>query len=291
MSCLVDSHIHFWDPALRRHPWLDEAPRLSRRYVPADVDFGPRLPDGVVAVEADCEPGQAYDEARWLTSVALGPVPIVGIVGHAPLHLGADVEPQLERLASLPLVVGVRRLLQHEPDSLLRDPALVEGIRRLPAHGLTFDICVTFDQLDAVTDLVSACPDTRFVLDHLGKPRVVEAQVEPWLSAFARLAQRPNANCKLSGLLTPVPPAWQPADIAPYISRALELFGPERCLFGSDWPLVLDGASYEDWLDVVTGACRGLTPAERAGVLGENAIRFYNLRLGPQREEEARARS
>jgi L-fuconolactonase len=92
-------------------------------------------------------------------------------------------------------------------------------------------------------------------------------------------------------LLTPAPTAWETTDIAPYLSRALELFGPERCLFGSDWPLVQQAASYEDWLEVVTGACRGLTPAERAGVLGENAIRFYNLRLGPQREEEASARS
>ncbi len=291
MSCLVDSHIHFWDPTLRHHSWLDEAPDLARRYVPADVDFGTRLPDGLVAVEADCEPGEAYDEANWLSSVALGPVPIVGIVAHAPLQLGAAVEPLLERLEALPLVVGIRRLLQHEPDSLLRDPALVEGMRLLPAHGLTCDICVTYDQLDAVTDLVLACPDTQFVLDHLGKPMVTEAQVEPWLSAFARLAESPNVNCKLSGLLTPAPTAWEPTDLVPYLSRALELFGPERCLFGSDWPLVQQAASYEDWLEVVTGACRGLTPAERAGVLGENAIRFYNLRLGPQREEEAGARS
>jgi L-fuconolactonase len=245
----------------------------------------------LVAVEADCAPSEAHDEARWLASLALGPVPIVGIVAHAPLEQGATIESSLARLESLPLVVGVRRLLQHEPDSLLRDPLLVEGMRLLAAHGLTCDLCVTFDQLEAVAGLAAACPDTQFVLDHLGKPLVAAHQVQPWLAAFAALADRPNVSCKLSGLLTLAPTPWEPEHLTPYLSHAIELFGPERCLFGSDWPLSQEVATYERWRGVVTDACCALTTAEQGGVLGENAIRFYNLRLKPQREEEADARS
>ncbi|MGH2863517.1 MAG: amidohydrolase family protein [Solirubrobacteraceae bacterium] len=277
MDRLIDAHIHFWEPDARRHEWLSAVPKLQRRFVPSDVEFGSPAPDGLVFVEADCQPDEALSEVDWVSSVAAGDVPIVGIVAHAPLEQGSGVEVLLDQLARRPLVVGVRRLLQHEPPALLADPALVEGTRLLAGRGLTSDLCVTMEQLPAVTKLVRACPHTSFVLDHLGKPAVGERFPGTWAEDIRELASCPNVSCKLSGLATIAAPGRRD-DLLPYLRHVIDAFGPWRCLFGSDWPVSLEGTSYEGWLDVVAEAADCLDQAERAAVLGENAIRIYDLR-------------
>lgn len=288
MDRLIDSHIHFWDPQAREHAWLRSAPALNRRFGPSDVEFGSRVPDGLVFVEADCHPGQALSEIDWVGSLAEGGAAVVGIVAHAPLELGSQVEVVLDQLAGRPLVVGVRRLLQHEPPALLADPALVEGTRQLAARGLTSDLCVTPEQLPAVVKLVRACPETSFVLDHLGKPAVGERFPDEWGQDIRELASYPNVNCKLSGLATIAGPGWGAGDVLPHLRHALEAFGPSRCLFGSDWPVALESASYEDWLDAVLEALEGLGQTERAGVLGGNAIRVYDLEDSSEMRADAR---
>jgi L-fuconolactonase len=278
MDRLIDAHIHFWDPDARHHEWLAEAPQLRRRFVPADIEFGSRVPDGLVFVEADCRADESLSEADWVSSLAEDAVPIVGVVAHAPLERGAAVEPLLEQLAQRPLVVGVRRLLQHEPAALLADPLLVEGTRLLAARGLTSDLCITMEQLPAVTNLVRACPQTTFVLDHLAKPLVGERFPGTWAQDVRELASCANISCKLSGLATIARPGWTHADLLPYLHHVIDVFGPRRCLFGSDWPVSTEGTSYQGWLDVVVEALHGLDQSERAAILGENAMRIYDLR-------------
>src|SRR5581483_7742688 len=138
-----------------------------------------------------------------------------------------------------PLVVGVRRLLQQEPEALLANPALVEGTRRLASRGLTSDLCVTMGQLPAVIRLVRKCPDTTFVLDHLAKPVVGDRFPERWAEDLRELAGCPNVSCKLSGLATIAGTGWRPDDVVPYLRYAINVFGPRRCLFASDWPVSL----------------------------------------------------
>ena len=290
MGQLIDAHIHFWDPSHRRHGWLKAVPELDRRFGPEDLDFGAMTPDGFVFVEADCAPEEAIDEVRWVSSLAARGAAIVGIVAHAPLDAGARVQPLLLRLAREPLVVGVRRLLQDEPLAVLEAPALVEGARLLPAHGLTSDLCVTWEQLPAVTRLVRACPDTTFVLDHVAKPPVADRVFEPWRGDLQKLAACPNVCCKLSGLATLAPPGGHRSAVRPYLREALEAFTPERCMFGSDWPVSTQNTTYQGWLGTVSEATDQLTPLERAGVLGENAVRVYGLRM-IARQEETHARS
>ena len=171
----------------RSHDRLIEP--LQRRFGPEDLEVGRHELVGAVVVQADCRGEEALDEVRWIAGLA-GEHPVIrGIVAYAPLHLGRDARAALEAVAAEPLVVGIRRLLQGEPTGLLRAPELVEGIRLLEAFGLPFDICVTHDQLPAVADVIAACPDVSFVLDHLGKPPVAAGALDPWRDDLARIAR------------------------------------------------------------------------------------------------------
>ena len=287
MARLIDSHIHFWDPHARHHAWLQEVPELARAMTPADVDYGGRIADGLVFVEADRRSDESLDEVAWISSLAASGAPIVGIVAHAPLEQGVAVEPLLEILAAEPLVVGVRRLLQDEPLDLIAEPRLIEATTMLSTFGLTSDLCIRCEQLPAVTDLVEACPGTSFVLDHLGKPAVADGRLDPWRDDLRRLARLPNVACKLSGLATEAAPGWQRADVLPFLRHALDAFGPERCLFGSDWPVALLNTTYEDWLGCVLEAIGECTDSERDGVLGMNATRIYGLKDPQPRRADA----
>jgi L-fuconolactonase len=278
MSILIDSHIHFWDPVARHHAWLEEVPELARPMTPTDVQYGTRAPDGLVFVEADRRSEESLSEVAWIRSLADAGAPIVGVVAHAPLEQGAAVHDLLAELAGEPLVIGVRRLLQDEPPAFIADPQLIEATRLLPEFGLSSDLCIRCGQLPAAAELVAACPDTTFVLDHLGKPAVARGELDPWREDLRRLARLPNVVCKLSGLATEAAAGWRSAEVLPYLRHALDVFGPRRCLFGSDWPVALLNTTYEDWMGCVLEAIDDCSAQERDGVLGENAVRSYRLR-------------
>jgi L-fuconolactonase len=275
MTQLLDAHVHFWDPSARHHDWLAAHPRLQRRYGPEDLDAGRHEITGALFVQADCRDEEALDEVRWVTELA-GDHPFVrGIVAYAPLHKGSSAGRHLRALAAEPLVVGVRRLLQARPGDEITDPGLIAGIRLLPDWDLTFDLCVTHDQLPAVAELVRACPETTFVLDHLGKPPVAGAQLDPWRDDLSRIASFPHVACKLSGLATEAAPGWTTGDVRPYIEHALEIFGPRRCMIGSDWPVATLQTTVERWIDVVLEVIADLPPEDQAAVLGDAAVATY----------------
>jgi L-fuconolactonase len=271
---LIDAHIHFWDPERLHYAWLEEIPALHRRFGPEALPEGRR---SYVFVQADCRAEETWAEIAWITELA-GQAPIVGIVAYAPLHEGPAARPELERLAGHELVVGVRRLLQGEPESLLRSEDLASGVGMLAELGLTFDACVTHEQLPAVTALAKRCPDVTIVLDHLGKPDVVGGRLDPWRADLAALAESPNVVCKLSGLTTEADhDAWTPDDLRPYLAHALACFGPERCLVGSDWPVATLATSYERWFDILLEFLADLPRPAREAILAGNASRVYGL--------------
>ena len=251
MHDLIDSHIHFWDPERLHYDWLPDA--LNRRFEPQDV---PIEVSGFVFVQADCRDDEAEAEVAWVETLD---APILGIVAYAPLHLGEAARSAVERLA--PRVVGIRKLLQGEPAALLNSEELAAGVRLLADYGLTFDACVTQDQLPALTTLARTAPGTTIVLDHLGKPR----RLDPWRADLTELARNENVYCKLSGLTTEV----GNDELQPYLDHALQAFGPDRCMFGSDWPVATLTTTYEQWLDV-------LAP-EHEAVRGGTASRVYGL--------------
>ena len=244
---IVDSHVHFWDPGALEYAWLPAA--LQRAFTPADLAFDGR----VVVVEADCSRG---DELAWLR--ALDDPRIAGIVAHAPLER-APFEGEG--------VVGVRRLLQGEPDALF--DALRPGVRAL---NVSFDACVTHQQLPRLIELAAACPDTTIVLDHLGKPAI--GVLDPWRAHIRTLAAMEHVHCKLSGLTSEAGAGWREADLRPYLEHVLESFSPQRCLIGSDWPVASLTTTNERWFALVIGL---LDAGSREAVMHLTAERVYDL--------------
>ena len=234
-----------------------------------------------VLVQADCACEQGLAEIAWLSKQAALLPAIRGIVAYAPLHSPIATAAHLRALRRFPLVVGVRRLIQDEPPGFTSRPALRASVALLAAEDLVFDACVREPQLGEVVDLVRATPEVRFVLDHLGKPRV-GADPTRWRRDLRALADLPNVVAKLSGLLTEVIPGTGAADdVRPYLDYALAVFGPQRCLFASDWPVLTLAGSYTQWRDTVLEAVAGLSDAEVGAVLYGNARALYRPRRFP----------
>jgi L-fuconolactonase len=278
---LVDSHVHFWDSAHLKYPWIAAHPVLNRAYLPADyfASAASHAVEKVVFVEAACLPGQALGEVAWVEGLAADHPRIAAIVAHAPLELGAPVEPTLAWLAERPLVRGVRRLLQGEPGTAfgLRDE-YVAGARLLGKHGLLCELGVRRDQLAAARELVARCPDTRFVLNHLGGPDLRGGGLEPWRTDLAALAAMPNAWCKLSGAATAADhAAWRVEDLRPAVDHVLQVFGPERVLFGSDWPVLRLAAEFPRWAEAARELVSPHGPGAVRAVFRDTATALYRL--------------
>ncbi len=278
MTALVDAHLHLWDPRRFRYPWLAGLPALDRPFAPATLDTGGHRLTAAVFVEAGRAARQAFAEVRWVAELATDAPLLRGVVAHADLERGREVAADLRRLAAVPLVRGVRRNAQDEPPGFATSPGHLDGVRLLAGYGFTADLCVRPAQLPEITDLVTRVPEVTFVLDHLGKPPVRAGAPDPWREHLRRLAGRPNVVCKLSGLTTEAElDRWRPGDVLPYLRHALAEFGPDRCLFGSDWPVATLATTYDRWVAVVLEALAGYPPAQRAQVLAGTATRIYRL--------------
>jgi L-fuconolactonase len=218
------------------------------------------------------------EEVNWVLDVAGSDTRLAGIVAFAPLEHGDAVLPELEWLAGRPLVKGVRRLIQHEPNpAFCLGAGYVEGVRLLAEFDLTCDLCIFHDQLPSVVRLVEQCPKVRFVLDHLGKPAIREGLFDSWNGNIRELAGLPNVYCKLSGVVTEADhDLWTESEIRPYLETAIDAFGSERVMFGSDWPVVNLAANWKDWIDTVRRlATDTKVPPDKLFAL--NAERAYRL--------------
>jgi L-fuconolactonase len=268
---IVDAHQHFWDPARAGYPWLtDELAAIRRRFAPEDL--APHLlrrgVDGTVVVQARA----SLDETRELLALAAGVPWLLGVVGWVDLT-DPEVGDVLAELCEGALV-GVRHQVHDEPDSswLLRADVR-RGLAAVERAGLVYDLLVRERELPAALAVARAHPGLRLVVDHLAKPPLRSGDIHAWADGMAALAGLPNVHCKLSGLVTEVE-TWTASGLRPYLERALGWFGPERSLFGSDWPVCLLAASYDDVVDLVLSA---LGASERAAVMGETATRVYGL--------------
>lgn len=203
-----------------------------------------------------------------------------GIVAAAPVEHGERARAYLAALqATSPLIKGVRRNLQDEQDAAFCLQAdFVQEVRLLPAYGFSFDLCIRHWQLPSVIELARRCPDTQFILDHLGKPGIKERMLDPWREHLAQLAALPNVWCKISGLVTEADhQGWTPEEFAPYVAHALEVFGEDRVVFGGDWPVLLPSASHERWVEVLEALSAHLSSEAKRKLWNENAHQFYRL--------------
>ena len=280
----VDTHVHFWDSSVIDYPWLEGASAISHPHLPADLErarAGVSLElAAIVFEEADCLPAHALREAQWVTELAQVEPRIRGIVAHAPLQDGEVARPHLQALAELPLVKGIRRLIQGEPLGFCTAPDFVRGVQLLPEYGFSFDLCIYHPQLGDVLELVAQCPDVSFLLDHIGKPGIAAGITQPWKDQLRELAGRPDIHCKLSGVTTEADHQnWNRDELRPYIEHVLDCFGPDRVIFGSDWPVVNLAADYLTWFDIVQDSVSHFSAQDQQKIMHDNGGRFYRLAL------------
>ena len=278
---IVDSHVHLCDPERLSYGWMRNAPTLNRLVRPEDLTkaAAPVRVDRFVFLEVDVDEGQQVEEARWVSDLAVADRRLQGLVASLPLERGTAVEPDLERLRTLPLLRGIRRLIQDQPDAdFCVQPDFVAGVKLLARFGLTFDVCVYHRHLPNVISLVRQCPEVRFVLDHIGKPAIRDGQMDPWRADLAELARAPNVWCKISGVVTEADHrAWTREQVIPYVSYAIDTFGFDRVMFGGDWHVLGLAATYPDWVDIVDEVTAGATAEERRKLFRDTAIAFYRL--------------
>lgn len=277
----IDAHQHFWDPARRDYGWLEtlegEAARLLQRpFLPSELR--PILKrhgiDGTVLVQA--APTEA--EAEFLLGLSERADFIAGAVIWLDLE-APDFDRRLEAMQRRPQFLGVRPMLHDLPDPewMLR-PGVRRAFAALQARDVCFDFLVRPAHLPAMLCILEEFPTLRAVLDHIGKPEIRMRQTEPWRSLFRRLAKHPHLYCKLSGMITEAGHAtWTPEDLQPYVRHALDCFGPERCMFGSDWPVCTLAGSYDQVVSALEGNLGALEAASRERIFGGTAAEFYRL--------------
>lgn len=282
---MIDSHHHLWNYSAEGYPWISEEMALLRQdFTIADLRQtlqGSGTGDfellGTVAVQAQ----QTLTEADWLVQCSLDAPLIKGVVGWVPLAAEeSTLVPILERLSSNACFKGVRHVVQDEPDEkfLLRND-FSRGVSFLQRFGLVYDILIYAHQLPMAAAFVDRHPNQTFVLDHIAKPTIQSSRFdENWAANIRELAKRTNVACKFSGVVTEIrDPHWDLGLLQPYWDTVLDAFGPQRLMFGSDWPVCLLRARYEQWLSVVKALTAELSSSERELFWQENAIKYYNL--------------
>ncbi|WP_439377709.1 amidohydrolase family protein [Amycolatopsis lexingtonensis] len=276
---MIDAHHHLWDPTRRDYPWLagEALDPIRRPYTVADLRAVTKAA-GVHATILVQTTSSAEETAEFLETAAAEPL-IAGVVGWTDLA-APDVA---ERLAALdgPLV-GIRHQVETEPDDewLLR-PAVLAGLGAVASAGLAYDLLVRVGQLPAATALAGRLPELRLVLDHAAKPAIAAGEWEPWASGVTALAARENVVCKLSGLVTEADwTGWEAGHLRRYVDHVLDVFGPSRVVFGSDWPVCELAASYELVVDTAIALTGGLSDGERLAVFEHNARTVYGLDAG-----------
>ncbi len=282
MSPVVDAHHHFWDTTRADYPWMTGAHAPIRRPFGPD-DLRPELTAHGIDRTVLVQTRASLAETREFLATAEATDFVAGVVGWVDLA-APDVADRLAELRAGPgggYLVAIRHQVHDEPDPawLLRAD-VQRGLAAVRDAGLAYDLLVRPRELPAALGVARALPDLRLIVDHAAKPPIRSGRVEPWASLMAPLAALPNVACKLSGLVTEANPArWTPADLAPYVERVVDRFGPERLLYGSDWPVCLLAAGYGVQLQALRATLDplGLGESERVAIFGESAVRWYRL--------------
>lgn len=272
----IDAHQHFWhyDPA--RHDWItDEMTVLRRDFLPEDLEPHLRLNgiDGCVAVQAD----QSEAETEFLLRLADAYAIVQGVVGWVDLRAD-NLGQRLAYFSRFDALKGFRHVAQTEAADFLTRPDIINGIGQLADYDFSYDILIYPNQLKAALHLVRALPNVRFVIDHLAKPDVRTGKINTWSNFMGEMAKQPNVWCKLSGLVTEADwRNWKPEQFYSYLDVVFEHFGPDRLLFGSDWPVCYLAADYTQVKFLIDNYIAPWGNEVRQKVFGANAIDFYRL--------------
>jgi L-fuconolactonase len=271
----IDSHQHFWEYDPAKYPWIDErmdvlkCDHLPMNLAAAQASLGF---EGSIAVQAR----QTLEETRWLLDLADKDERIKGVVGWVDLR-GEQIDDELEEFCKHPKFVGVRHVVQDEPDDrFVLQPDFLRGIGKLQKHDLIYDILIYPAQLPAVLEFVPQFPDQSFVLDHIAKPHIKDGTIEPWATQITQLAKSPNVHCKISGMVTEADWCnWESENFAPYLDVVLNAFGPERLMIGSDWPVCRLAGEYQPVMQLTIDWLQIHAPEHLDDILGNNCLAFY----------------
>jgi L-fuconolactonase len=271
----LDSHVHFWRYEVTEYAWIDDTMTpLRRDFMPEDA-FGAMRPAGIDACVV-VQVRQTLDETRWMLRLADQHPFIAGVVGWVDLR-SDDLDAHIASVAH-PKLVGVRHIVQAEPDDFLLDGRFRQGVERLARHGLAYDILIYARQMPAAIEFASRLPGIRLVLDHLGKPDIKRNGFDSWRRDLDRIAAIPNVCAKLSGLVTEADwNRWTIEDLHRYVNAALDAFGPERLMFGSDWPVCTLAARYHEVIKIIRTAIDERPQSEQDSIFGATAQRLWNL--------------
>jgi L-fuconolactonase len=279
MSLIIDAHQHFWDIASVSYPWLrPEYAAIYRTFGPNELEPQLRVAgvDGTVLVQS----ANGFEDTRAMLEQADRFSWIKAVVGWVPLTEAAIAARAIEVLAVNPKFKGVRHLIHDEPnvDYLLK-PEVLEGLRLLADHGLTFDVVSVLPRhLEHVSSIAAHVPHLKIVIDHLSKPPIKDGGWEPWASLLLRASEHPNVYAKVSGLNTAADwESWSAGDLERYVNHALECFGANRLMFGSDWPVALFAGDYAKVWHETNVVLEKLVAGDKERVLGGTAIDFYGL--------------
>jgi len=280
MQKIVDAHQHLWDLDLFSYAWLKDLPVLNQsfrmnEYYDATRGLGI---EKSVHLEADVDEPFMVEETKYVLQLAdRSDNPLEGVVACGRPE-SKEFNNHLERILGHRKLKGIRRILHTQPDDLGQSEKNNKNVKSLAGYGLSFDLCVLARQLPLAIRLVSRCPEVTFLLDHCGVPQVREKILDPWRANIHAIAKFPNVFCKISGLVAYADPHhWTAEDLRPYVDHAIECFGWDRVMFGSDWPVCTLSASYRQWVDALVSLTRGAGEVNQKKLFQENAIRIYRL--------------
>lgn len=278
---IVDTHLHLWDPRHIRYPWLDDNAPLNKPYLLEHYSAATQgVPvEAMVFVQCEADFAAFREEAAWVAHLAKVEPRIKGLVAWAPLEKGKSVEGDLRALKQHAILRGIRRIIQFESDlSFCLQPSFIEGVRTLKDFDLSFDICIDHRHLPSILKFVEQIPEVTMILDHIGKPDIKARAMQPWGRQMRQLARFHNLVCKISGVATEAEHRhWSPGQLKPYIEVALDAFGFDRVMFGSDWPVSTQAITYQKWIELLDETLAGVAEDDQSKFWQENAKKIYRI--------------
>ncbi|MBX2935357.1 MAG: amidohydrolase family protein [Ferruginibacter sp.] len=272
----IDSHVHFWNYDAVRDSWItDEMKILKQNFLPDQLSlhFKDYNVDGCVAVQAD----QQEAETLFLCQLSKEHDFIKAVVGWIDLRQD-DIDKRLQYFSQFPVIKGWRHIVQAEPDGFLQQEKFQRGIQALSNYNYTYDLLLYHTQLKQALEFVQRFPQQKFVIDHCAKPGIKNKEIDDWKMYMKEMAAMPNVYCKLSGLITETNwNKWAATDFYPYLDAVFDLFGTDRLMFGSDWPVMLLSGNYRQWKNLVEKYMQDFSATDKEKIFSLNAIRFYNL--------------
>ena len=276
---IIDTHLHLWDTAKMHYPWLQQIAGINKPFLLEDytiATLGYEV-ESMVFVQCECVPEEALAELEFVNEQNITDGRIKAIVAYAALEKGNAIEPYLKIVCNNKLVKSVRRITENEPGICLQ-PDFLQAMPLLTKYNLSLDISIKPFQVAETISLIQQCPENIFILNHLGKPEIANKGFEIFKKDIRQFASFPNVVAKISGLITEANwNSWNGNDIQPYIEFAIEQFGFERLMFGSDWPVVLLAGSYKKWVDMLLEITKGCSETELNNLFYHTAKKIYHI--------------